>query len=188
EGGRRPAACSRAARRRGRRLLSCDVPKGNCSPGVTHSQHHSLDLVCSHSYRTLLPPVARSRRLQPSAPMVAKVGVCLLLSPPLTLGEKKVKATHEIEAMVNQICVYPKNCFRRKYGTQETGSALVAWDTVSKPKSHGGLGILDITTHNKALLMKFLHKFLKVDNPWVNIIWETHYQDTLPGDKMVGSF
>lgn len=87
------------------------------------------------------------------------------------------------KAMVNQICVYPKNCFRRKYGTQETGSALVAWDTVSKPKSHGGLGILDITTHNKALLMKFLHKFLnKVDTPWVNIIWETHYQDALPGD------
>uniref|UniRef100_A0A452YLF3 Uncharacterized protein n=1 Tax=Aegilops tauschii subsp. strangulata TaxID=200361 RepID=A0A452YLF3_AEGTS len=79
--------------------------KGNCSPGVTHSQHHSLDLVCSHSYRTLLPPVARSRRLQPSAPMVAKVGVCLLLSPPLTLGEKKVKATHEIEVTYHVSCL-----------------------------------------------------------------------------------
>lgn len=37
--------------------------------------------------------------------------------------------------------------------------------------------------------MKFLHKFLnKADIPWVNIIWETYYQTTLPGDRQVGSF
>jgi hypothetical protein len=53
----------------------------------------------------------------------------------------------------------------------------------------GGLGVLGIHTHNQALLMKFLHKFFNKDNtPCVNIIWETHYQDSLPGEKMVGSF
>lgn len=39
-------------------------------------------------------------------------------------------------------------------------------------KKHGGLGILEISTHNKALLMKFVHKFLNKENiPWVKIIW-----------------
>lgn len=71
----------------------------------------------------------------------------------------------------------------------ETGTTLIAWDKVCKPKKSGGLGVLDITTHNQALLMKFLHKFLnKEDIPWVNIIWETNYQTSLPGDRMVGSF
>lgn len=37
--------------------------------------------------------------------------------------------------------------------------------------------------------MKFLHKFFnKAAIPWVSIIWEAHYQDSLPGEKMVGSF
>ena len=71
----------------------------------------------------------------------------------------------------------------------DTGPALIAWESVCKPKAQGGLGILDITVHNKALLMKFLHKFLnKVDTPWVHIIWETYYQNAPPRDKLVGSF
>jgi hypothetical protein len=53
----------------------------------------------------------------------------------------------------------------------------------------GGMGILDIATHCQALLMKYLHKFLnKMNTPWVNIIWETYYQENLPGERMVGSF
>ena len=51
------------------------------------------------------------------------------------------------------------------------------------------MGVLDIETHNQALLIKFLHKFLnKANIPWVNIIWETYYQESLHGERMVGSF
>lgn len=47
----------------------------------------------------------------------------------------------------------------------------------------------NITTHNQALLMKYLHKFLnKEDTAWVNIIWETYYSNCLPNSKDVGSF
>ena len=33
--------------------------------------------------------------------------------------------------------------------------AWIKWDTVSRPKKHGGLGIKDITTFNLALLGKW---------------------------------
>lgn len=67
--------------------------------------------------------------------------------------------------------------------------ALVAWDKISKPELQGGLGILNITDHNKALLMKNLHKFFNRDDlPWVNLIWEVHYSSPLPQEKKVGSF
>ena len=55
---------------------------------------------------------------------------------------------------------------------------------VCKPKAQGGLGVLDVHLHNQALLMKFLHKFFNKENtPWVKIIWEAYYQDSLPGDS-----
>ena len=49
---------------------------------------------------------------------------------------------------------------------------------------------MDIFTQNKALLIKNLHKFYnRHDTPWVNLIWETYYQDNkLLGEELVGSF
>ena len=49
---------------------------------------------------------------------------------------------------------------------------------------------MDIFVQNKALLHKNLHKFYNRHNiPWVNLIWETHYNgDFLPGNSWIGSF
>lgn len=49
---------------------------------------------------------------------------------------------------------------------------------------------MDIFVQNKALLLKNLHKFYNRHNiPWVNLIWETYYQEgKLPGNSLVGSF
>lgn len=68
--------------------------------------------------------------------------------------------------------------------------AMVTWSIVCRPKDQGGLGIMDIYTLNKALLMKNLHKFYsKHDIPWVNLIWETYYGNgQLPSDQQVGLF
>jgi hypothetical protein len=56
-------------------------------------------------------------------------------------------------------------------------------------KSSGGLGVINFELQNKALLMKYLHKFYnRVDILWVNIIWANHYSNSLPSVKLVGSF
>lgn len=52
---------------------------------------------------------------------------------------------------------------------EDRGTALIAWSKVCKPKQHGGLGILDIVVHNRALLMKNLYKFLNKEKiPWID--------------------
>jgi hypothetical protein len=49
--------------------------------------------------------------------------------------------------------------------------SLAAWDLVCRPKSKGGLGITNLTAHNEALLIKFLHKFFNKENiPWAHLI------------------
>ena len=41
-----------------------------------------------------------------------------------------------------------------------------------------GLGVINLETHNEALLLKNLHKFFnKSDIPWVNLFWEKHYRN-----------
>ena len=93
------------------------------------------------------------------------------------------------KTVIKQINSYLMNCFWRKYATQDRGAALISWEQVCKPKSHGGLGVLDLHTHNKTLLMKSLYKFFnRADIPWVNIIWESYYQHYLPNERMIGSF
>lgn len=91
-------------------------------------------------------------------------------------------------AIIEQINKYLRNFLWIKYGQDETGQALIAWKTICKPKQWGGQGILDISIHNKALMMKNLHKFFnKVDLPWIKLIWEKYYPSQLPHSRMVGS-
>jgi len=47
---------------------------------------------------------------------------------------------------------------------------LVAWKKCAKPKRKGGLGIINLRSQNKALLLKHLDKFYnKKEIPWVNL-------------------
>lgn len=61
---------------------------------------------------------------------------------------------------------------------------------VTIPKKQGGLGVTNLSTHNDAMLLKYLHKFYtKADIPWVNLIWENYYShEKLPGQQRRGSF
>jgi hypothetical protein len=52
----------------------------------------------------------------------------------------------------------------------------VAWKKCTKPKRKGGLGVINLRSQNKDLLLKHLDKFYnKADIPWVNLIWNTYY-------------
>jgi hypothetical protein len=51
-------------------------------------------------------------------------------------------------------------------------------EKICRPKNQGGLGVLDITVQNNALLIKNLHKFYnRLDIPWVNLIWDSYYSN-----------
>ena len=68
--------------------------------------------------------------------------------------------------------------------------ALAAWDMLCKPKMYGGVGIVNFRKKNEALLLKMLDKFYnKVNVPWVQLIWYSHYQGKVPhAEEPCGSF
>lgn len=100
--------------------------------------------------------------------------------------------------VMEQIKKYLKHFFWRKYGMEDKGTSLIAWDKVCQPKDKGGLGVLDIATHNKCLLMKHLHKFLNQhDVPWVKLIWNLttltecsipHPRDSFGGEVLLSRY
>jgi len=50
-----------------------------------------------------------------------------------------------------------------------------------KPKDRGGLGVINLTLQNEALLLKQLDKFYKKkDVQWVKLIWNKYYQEGVP--------
>ena len=65
---------------------------------------------------------------------------------------------------------------------ERKGSCLIKWDKVCRPKIAGGLGVLKLRDHNKALLIKNLYKFYNHhDIPWVNLLWKAYYDNnTIP--------
>lgn len=54
-----------------------------------------------------------------------------------------------------------KNCLWRGSDYSKKGYNLAAWNLVQKPKSKGGLGVINLSLQNEALLMKQLDKFYK---------------------------
>jgi hypothetical protein len=94
--------------------------------------------------------------------------------------------------ILEQMVKYMRHCLWRKKNqdVQARGNALISWDKICKPKNQGGLGVLNLSIQNKALLLKNLDKFYnKHDVPWVNLIWEAYYNNGKLPDKLnVGSF
>jgi hypothetical protein len=76
---------------------------------------------------------------------------------------------------------YRKNCLWTGNDFKNKGYNLAAWDLVRKPKSKGGLGAINLSMQNDALLLKQLEKFYRKENlQWVNLIWHKYYSDSVP--------
>jgi hypothetical protein len=68
--------------------------------------------------------------------------------------------------------------------------SLAAWEMLTEPKDKGGVGLVNFTKKNEALLMKYLDKFYnKADIPWVSLLWDSYYAESVPhATKLCGSF
>jgi len=82
-----------------------------------------------------------------------------------------------------------KQCIWRGNNAENSGN-LSTWPLVRKLKSKGGLGILNLSLQNEALLIKHMYKFYsRQDIPWVNLIWSSYYTDKVShASRDVGLF
>jgi hypothetical protein len=70
-----------------------------------------------------------------------------------------------------QIDMFRKHCMWRGVDMNARKPPLAAWKLATRPKSNGGLAIINLSTQNDALLLKNLHKFYnRMDIPWVYLI------------------
>ena len=85
------------------------------------------------------------------------------------------------KTVVEIIDKFRKKCLWRGSDIDAKGYNLAAWDLVLAPKQKGGLGVRDLLLQNEALLLKHLQKFYnKADIPWVQLIWDSYYQNKVP--------
>jgi hypothetical protein len=74
-------------------------------------------------------------------------------------------------AITKKIHKYRKHCLWRGSDINAKTPPKAAWEMVCLPKLEGGLDVLQLESHNEALLLKNLHKFYnKVGIPWVNLV------------------
>ena len=109
------------------------------------------------------------------------------ISPIITYAMCSIK---RLVGVIENIDRARKQCLWWGNVEKKRGGNLAAWSMVQKPKSKGGLGVINLRLQNDALLMKQLHKFYnKVDIPWVQMVWFKHYPMKVPhASPEVGSF
>lgn len=119
------------------------------------------------------------RRLSFISPFLNQAGRLELTNSVLSALPTYTMCTISLpKTVIKQIDKYRKHCLWRGAEKNEKKIAKAAWPIVCRPKVEGGLGVLDIQTHNEALILKHLHKFFnRVNLPWVKLIWERHYSN-----------
>jgi hypothetical protein len=167
----------------------------NCKAGSFPFTYLGLPLgITKPTLEYFLPMVSRvERRLCGIADFLNYGGKLELVKSVLSSLPIFYMCTLEIPVTIlEQMVKYMRHCLWRKKNqdVQARGNALISWDKVCKPKNQGGLGVLNLSIQNKALLLKNLDKFYnKHDVPWVNLIWEAYYSNGKLPDKLnVGSF
>jgi len=93
------------------------------------------------------------------------------------------------KTVIKQIDKYRKHYLWRGSDINSKKQPKATWKLVCNSKENGSLGVHDLQIQNESLLLKHLHKFFnKYDIPWVQLIWNSHYNnETIPVNNRNGS-
>ena len=131
------------------------------------------------------------RRLNGCSSLLSLSGRLQLINSVITPVTTYAMCTIKLhKGVIDNIDRARKQCLWRGKDVDKKGGHLAAWDIVQKPKSKGGLGVMNLRIQNDALLLKQLHKFSSKQNiPWVTLIWNTYYQNRVPhASREIGFF
>jgi len=122
------------------------------------------------------------RRLSASSQFLSYAGHLQLVNSVLSSLPTYYMCSLKIPAAVIEIIdKHRKNCLWRGSDFRKNGYNLAAWNIVQKPKAKGGLGVINLSLQNEALLIKQLDKFYKKENvQWVKFIWQRYYREVVP--------
>jgi hypothetical protein len=140
------------------------LPMGTTKPRVEH-------------YLPLMNTV--ERRITATATWLSMTGRLTLVDSCLSSLPTYAMCTLRLPiTVIDTIDRARKDCLWRGNDVNAKRKPLIAWKKVTTPKENGGLGVINLIVQNQALLLKPLHKFVnKVDTPWVQLIWHTHYRN-----------
>jgi len=131
------------------------------------------------------------RRLSASSQFLSYAGHLQLVNSVLSSLPTYYMCSLKIPAAVIEIMdKHRKNCLWRGSDFRKNGYNLAARNLVQRPKGKGGLGVINLSLQNEALLIKQLDKFYKKENvQWVKLIWQRYYREAVPHlARQKGSF
>jgi hypothetical protein len=152
--------------------------------------------ICTMPFPYLGLPLGTTKpTIQESMPMLSRIEIRLMGNTPFTSYVGRWTLNNSVLSalptyfmcvvelpveIIDQINKHRRHCLWRGSDLNKKDNCLEAWSKVQRPKSQGGLGIINLAAKNKALLLKHLHKFFnKVDIPWVNLTWKAFYSAAL---------
>jgi hypothetical protein len=119
------------------------------------------------------------RRLTSTSTFMSQAGKLEMVNSVFSSSAIFYTATLKLhKGVIKQLDKYRRHRLWRGSDLNSKKPAEAAWPMVYVPKKQGGLGviIINLSTHNDAMLLKFLHKFFsRQDIPWVNLVWENYY-------------
>jgi hypothetical protein len=153
----------------------------NCAKGSLPFTYLGLPLgTTKPRIEDFLPLVSKcERRLHATSLFLSQAGSLLMTNAVFTSIPMFQMGTFLLpKTVLEQIDKYRKHCLWRGSNVNDKRPPKAAGHMVCLPKEEGGLGVINLKTHNEALLLKNLHKFFnKSDIPWVHLIWEKHYRN-----------
>lgn len=139
-----------------------------------------------------LPLVKKCKaRLLVTSNMLSQAGKLIMVNSVISSLPTFLMSTMKLPiTIIKQIDKYRKHCLWRGSDINSKKPPKAAWRSVCLSKEEGGLGVLDLRTHNEALLLKSLRTFFNRENlPWVSLVWDNYYKNgSLPSSTKKGSF